>query len=126
MAKVVITGRIPAIAVEQLRAQHDVVSWDEPVVITREELLKRVKGADAIVSLLTEKVDAELLVAAGPQLKVVSNVAVGYNNIDVPACKERNVLDEYAWCAHRGNSRYCNGAHSDVHASLGRRRARYS
>jgi len=92
MAKVVITGRIPAIAVEQLRAQHDVDSWDEPVVITREELLKRVKGADAIVSLLTEKVDAELLDAAGPQLKVVSNVAVGYNNIDVPACKERNVL----------------------------------
>ena len=92
MAKVVITGRIPAIAVEQLRAQHDVVSWDEPVAITREELLKRVKGADAIVSLLTEKVDAELLDAAGPQLKVVSNVAVGYNNIDVPACKERNVL----------------------------------
>ena len=92
MAKVVITGRIPAIAVEQLRAQHDVVSWDEPVTITREELLKRVKGADAIVSLLTEKVDAELLDAAGPQLKVVSNVAVGYNNIDVPACKERNVL----------------------------------
>jgi glyoxylate reductase len=92
MAKVVITGRIPAIAVEQLRAQHDVVSWDEPVAITREELLKRAKGADAIVSLLTEKVDAELLDAAGPQLKVVSNVAVGYNNIDVPACKERNVL----------------------------------
>jgi len=92
MAKVVITGRIPAIAVEQLRAQHDVVSWDEPVAITREELLKRVKGADAIVSLLTEKVDAELLDAAGPQLQVVSNVAVGYNNIDVPACKERNIL----------------------------------
>ena len=92
MAKVVITGRIPAIAVEQLRAQHDVVSWDEPVTITREELLKRVNGADAIVSLLTEKVDAELLDAAGPQLKVVSNVAVGYNNIDVPACKDRNVL----------------------------------
>ena len=92
MAKVVITGRIPAIAVEQLRAQHDVVSWDEPVAISRDELLKRVKGADAIVSLLTEKVDAELLDAAGPQLQVVSNVAVGYNNIDVPACKERNIL----------------------------------
>ena len=92
MAKVVITGKIPAIAVERLRAEHEVLSWDEPVVISRDELLKRVKGADAIVSLLTEKVDAELLDAAGPQLKVVSNVAVGYNNIDVPACKERNVL----------------------------------
>ena len=92
MARVVITGKIPAIAVERLRAEHDVVSWDEPVAISRDELLKRVKGADAIVSLLTEKVDAELLDAAGPQLQVVSNVAVGYNNIDVPACKERNVL----------------------------------
>lgn len=92
MAKVVITGKIPAIAVERLRAEHEVVSWDEPVSISRAELLKRVHGADAIVSLLTEKVDAELLEATGPQLKVVSNVAVGYNNIDVPACKERNVL----------------------------------
>ena len=51
-----------------------------------------VAGADAIVSLLTEKIDAELLTAAGSQLKSVSNVAVGYNNIDVPACKERGVL----------------------------------
>ena len=42
--------------------------------------------------LLTEKIDAELLTASGPQLKSVSNVAVGYNNIDVPACEERGVL----------------------------------
>jgi glyoxylate reductase len=42
--------------------------------------------------LLTEKIDDELLVAAGAQLKSVSNVAVGYNNIDVPACKARSVL----------------------------------
>ena len=55
MAKVVITGKIPAIAVERLRAEHEVLSWDEPVAISRDELLKRVKGADAIVSLLTEK-----------------------------------------------------------------------
>jgi glyoxylate reductase len=51
-----------------------------------------VAGADAIVSLLTEKIDAELLTAAGPQLKSVSNVAVGYNNIDVPACEDAGVL----------------------------------
>jgi glyoxylate reductase len=44
------------------------------------------------VSLLTEKIDEELLAAAGTQLKSVSNVAVGYNNIDVPACKTRSVL----------------------------------
>ena len=92
MAKVVITGKIPAIAVERLRAEHEVISWDEPVAISRDELLKRVKGADAIVSLLTEKVDAELLDAAGPQLKVVSNVAVGYNNIDVAAATRRGIV----------------------------------
>ena len=91
MAKVVITGKIPQVAVERLRAEHDVTSWDADVVIERGELLARVKGADALLSLLTEKVDAELLDAAGPQLKVVSNVAVGYNNIDVKACTERGI-----------------------------------
>jgi glyoxylate reductase len=53
--------------------------------------LTRVQGAEAILSLLTEKVDAELLDAAGPQLRVVSNVAVGYNNIDVAACTARGI-----------------------------------
>jgi len=91
MAKVVITGKIPQVAVERLRAEHDVTSWDADVVIERAELLSRVKGADAVLSLLTEKVDGELLDAAGPQLKVVSNVAVGYNNIDVKACTERGI-----------------------------------
>jgi glyoxylate reductase len=91
MAKVVITGKIPQEAVDRLRAVHDVTSWDADTTIERSELLQRVKGAESILSLLTEKVDAELLDAAGPQLKVVSNVAVGYNNIDVPACTERGV-----------------------------------
>lgn len=92
MAKVVVTGKIPAVALERLRAEHTVDAWEDESPIVRDELLKRVAGADAIVSLLTEKIDAELLDAAGKQLRSVSNVAVGYNNIDVPACRERNVL----------------------------------
>ena len=92
MAKVVVTGKIPSGALTRLRAEHDVLAWEESTPISREELLKRVSGADAIVSLLTEKIDDELLVAAGAQLKSVSNVSVGYNNIDVPACKARSVL----------------------------------
>jgi glyoxylate reductase len=92
MAKVVVTGKIPLGALTRLRAEHDVLAWEESTPISREELLKRVSGADAIVSLLTEKIDDELLAAAGTQLKSVSNVAVGYNNIDVPACKARSVL----------------------------------
>jgi glyoxylate reductase len=91
MAKVVVTGRIPGEAVERLRAEHDVSAWESHDAIDRAELLLRVKDADAILSLLTEKVDAELLDAAGPQLRLVSNVAVGYNNIDVAACTERGI-----------------------------------
>ena len=59
--------------------------------ISREELLKRVKGVDAIICLLTETIDGEVLDAAGPQLKIVANVAVGYNNVDVPACRARGI-----------------------------------
>ena len=92
MAKVVVTGKIPAVALERLRAEHTVDAWEDESPIARDELLKRVAGAEAIVSLLTEKIDGELLDAAGKQLRSVSNVAVGYNNIDVPACRERNVL----------------------------------
>jgi len=92
MAKVVVTGKIPAGGLARLKAEHDVLAWESDQAISRTELLQMVVGADAIVSLLTEKIDAELLAAAGPQLKSVSNVAVGYNNIDVPACEEAGVL----------------------------------
>ncbi|WP_336650448.1 D-glycerate dehydrogenase [Kocuria rosea] len=92
MSRVVVTGRVPDAAIEKLRAAHEVEMWPDPEPIGREELLRRVAGADAVVSLLTERIDAELLDAAGPQLKVVANVAVGYDNIDVPACSERGVV----------------------------------
>lgn len=91
MSRVVITGRIPEPAVETLKAKHDVDTHNDSAPIPRDALLAKVAGADALVTLLTEKVDAELLDAAGPQLKVVANVAVGYNNIDVAACAERGV-----------------------------------
>jgi len=92
MAKVVVTGKIPAGGLARLIAEHDVKAWESDEAISRAELLTMVAGADAIVALLTEKIDDELLDAAGPQLKSVSNVAVGYNNIDVPACEKRGVL----------------------------------
>ncbi|GAA2102061.1 D-glycerate dehydrogenase [Brevibacterium salitolerans] len=91
MSRVVVTGRIPEAALAALRAEHEVDDWQEPGSIPRAELLRRVAGADAVVSLLTEKIDAELLDAAGSQLRVVANVAVGYDNIDVAACAQRSV-----------------------------------
>ena len=59
--------------------------------IPRAELLRRVADKDALISVLTEKIDAEVL-EAGPALKIVANVAVGYDNIDVPAATRRGVV----------------------------------
>ena len=92
MAKIVVTGKIPEVALEKLKKSHEVISWSEETPISRDELLKRVSGANVIVSLLTEKIDEEVLTSAGNDLKAVCNVAVGYNNIDVAACKNKNVL----------------------------------
>lgn len=92
MSRVVVSGRIPGDGLAALQEQHEVVSWDDASGMPRAELLRRVAGADAIVSLLTDQIDAEVLDSAGPQLKVVANVAVGFNNVDVDACKERSVV----------------------------------
>ena len=92
MAKIVVTGKIPEVALEKLKKSHEVISWGEETPISRDEMLKRVSGANVIVSLLTEKIDEEVLASAGNDLKAVCNVAVGYNNIDVAACKSKNVL----------------------------------
>lgn len=59
---------------------------------TREDLLDGVRGAEAIISLVTDTIDAEVLDAAGDQLKIVANVAVGYDNIDLAAAAERGVI----------------------------------
>ncbi len=65
--------------------------WPEPLPPSREELLRRVPGLDGLLTLLTDRVDAELLDAAGPTLKVVSNCAVGVDNIDVAAATARGI-----------------------------------
>ena len=90
--KVVVTGKIPTAGLETLlSAGLAPIAWDKDQPMTRAELLVAVKGAEILITLLTEKVDAELLDAAGSQLRAVCNVAVGYNNIDVAACSTRNV-----------------------------------
>jgi glyoxylate reductase len=76
---------------KKLEEQFDVDYWTGEDRPSREEFLKRVAGKDALVCLLTEKIDDEMLDAAGPNLRIVANVAVGYDNIDVPACTKREV-----------------------------------
>ena len=74
-----------------IAAACDADVWPDELPPPRDELLRRVAGCDGILTLLTDRVDDELLDAAGPQLRVVSNYAVGYDNIDVAACARRGV-----------------------------------
>jgi glyoxylate reductase len=88
---VLVTRKLPSSVIAKLEAVAEVDLYVGAKAIAREELLERVRGKDAIVCLLTDAIDAAVLDAAGPQLKVVANVAVGYNNIDVAACRARGI-----------------------------------
>lgn len=89
--KVFVTRIIPDKGLEKIAPDCDVEVWPEPLPPSRETLLEKVAGCDGLLSLLTEKIDAELMDAAGPQLKVVSNFAVGYNNIDIDEATRRGI-----------------------------------
>lgn len=89
--RVFVTRRIPEFGLKRVLEATDAEVWDEPLPPSREVLLQKIAGCDGVLSLLTEKVDAEFFDAAGPQLKVVSNYAVGFNNIDVPEATRRKV-----------------------------------
>lgn len=69
----------------------DVDLWTDELPPGREILLERVRGVDGILCLLTDRIDAEVMDAAGPQLKVISNHAVGYDNIVVPEATARRI-----------------------------------
>ncbi len=89
--RVFVSRRIPAEGLDRLTAATDADIWPEDLPPERAELLGRVEGIDGLLSLLTDRVDDELLDRAGPQLKVVANYAVGYDNVDVEACSRRGV-----------------------------------
>ncbi len=74
-----------------LNANCDVQYWTKPERISKQELFALIKDREALVCLLTEKVDDELLRAA-PKLRIAANVAVGFDNIDVAACTKRGVV----------------------------------
>src|SRR5690606_41666748 len=69
----------------------DAVVWPDRMPPSRAELLAAVSGCAGIVSLLSDTIDAEVFDAAGPQLKVVSNYAVGVNNIDLAEARRRGI-----------------------------------
>jgi glyoxylate reductase len=89
---IAVSNRLPAAAVELLREAGEVRIDERETAIPRADLLELVAGADAVLALLGDRVDDELLEAAGPQLRCVANVAVGYDNVDVEAAERRGVV----------------------------------
>ena len=89
--KVFVARVIPSDGLDLITSATDATVWPDDLPPPRHELLRSIEGCDGVLTLLTDKVDAEFLDRAGPQLKVVSNYAVGFDNIDVPECTRRGV-----------------------------------
>ncbi|XP_069623487.1 glyoxylate reductase/hydroxypyruvate reductase-like [Ranitomeya imitator] len=93
LPKVYVTRRIPPDGIKILRQSGccDIEQWDSDDPVPRSELLKKVVGIQGLYCLLTEKIDKELLDAAGPSLKVVSTMSVGYDHLSLEEIKKRGI-----------------------------------
>lgn len=89
--KVFVTRAIPDKGLELIKDFCDVDLWFDELPPSREALLQHVRGVDGLLCLLTDKIDAKLMDAAGKQLKVISNFAVGFDNIDTHAATARKI-----------------------------------
>ena len=83
--------RFPDCVREELERSFELDVHNSEWPPERDELLQRVHGRDGLMLMLTDRVDHELLDAAGPQLRVVANYAVGTDNVDLDACRQRSV-----------------------------------
>jgi glyoxylate reductase len=90
MARIYVTRAIVGEALARLRTLHDVEVWPGPEPPPRAELLGAVADADGLLSILTERIDAELIEAA-PRLRAIANYGVGYDNIDIEAARARGI-----------------------------------
>lgn len=90
--RIVVTRWIPESAVEMLRAVGEVQVCQQDRALEPAELHEAVRGAHAVVSMVHDRIDADVVEAAGPQLAVVANVAVGHDNVDVDALSQRDVV----------------------------------
>src|SRR3989344_5557840 len=89
MANVFITRQIPQVGIDLLKKSHTVKVYPKDQVIPRKELLEAAKWADALLSMLTDKIDKELM--DNSNLKVIANYAVGFNNVDVKTATEKKI-----------------------------------
>ena len=92
MPAVYASRRFPDRVRAELERSFDVSLHDSEWPPSREELLTGVAGKDGLMAMLSDRIDDELLAAAGPQLRIVANYAVGVNNVDLEACRRRGVV----------------------------------
>jgi glyoxylate reductase len=129
LARVFVTRRLPEGGLDPLvAAGHDLESRDDDTPLTHDELIAVAAEHDAIVCVLTDRIDADVLGAGAGRLRVVANVAVGYDNVDVSAAQEHGiavcntpgVLDEttadLAFLLILGASRLASDAERDLRA----------
>src|SRR3954452_18318075 len=91
MARVLVTRRLPFPALDRLAAAgHEVDVWPAPLPPAPDDLKARVRAADALLCLLTERIDADLL-AHAPNLRAIAVLAVGTDNVDLAACQARGI-----------------------------------
>ncbi len=88
--KVFITRRIPEVGIKLLKKSCDVRVYLKDTAISKKELIKGVKWCDALICLLTENIDKEVI-DANPKLKIIANYAVGFNNIDIEYAKKNGI-----------------------------------
>jgi glyoxylate reductase len=91
LRSVLLTRRIPSAVLSRLQAACDLDLYDGPGPIGRDELKQRLAGKRGLICLLTDRIDGSVIEAA-PDLAIVANIAVGYDNIDVPSVKARGVV----------------------------------
>ena len=91
MARTFVSRQIFPEYLQKIKDESDAQIWEDELPPPRDILLGKVIGIDGILCLLTDKIDQELMEAAGPQLKVISQIAVGYNNIDIPEATKRGI-----------------------------------
>ncbi len=89
--RVLLTRRIPSSVLSRLQEQCDLDLYDGPGALAPDELKRRLADKEGLICVLTDKVDDEVM-AAGPALKIIANIAVGYDNIDVPAARARGIV----------------------------------
>jgi glyoxylate reductase len=89
---VYVSRRLPGSALDRIAAECDVEVWQGELPPPRDALLAAVEGREGLLTLLTERVDAELFDRAGDQLRVVSNYAIGVDNVDLAEAKRRGVV----------------------------------